>query len=122
MPICPKCGHAWPYPSQDQRVHWKTGYDKAGEPTVQCGQHLKSTVAASEPEWVFIPEFGIGSDNRRADAFAMGLWPSRGLQLHGFEVKVNRAGTEAMRRAAVELQRAALSLERQADRVEQLSW
>ena len=28
---------------------------------------------------------------RTADALAMGLWPSRGLELHGFEVKVSRS-------------------------------
>lgn len=28
---------------------------------------------------------------RAADGLAMGLWPSRGLELHGFEVKVNRS-------------------------------
>lgn len=27
---------------------------------------------------------------RYADAISMGLWPSRGLELHGFEIKVNR--------------------------------
>lgn len=34
---------------------------------------------------------GTGSRaRRRADAVAMSLWPSRGLMLHGFEVKVSR--------------------------------
>ena len=32
---------------------------------------------------------GFGGD-RTADAVAMGLWPSRGLELHGFEIKVSR--------------------------------
>lgn len=36
---------------------------------------------------------GTGFDRRTtrtADALAMSLWPSRGLEIHGFEVKVNR--------------------------------
>ena len=48
MPVCPKCGHSWPFPSQEQRVHWQTGYNKAGEPTVHCGQHLRGTVEVSK--------------------------------------------------------------------------
>lgn len=28
---------------------------------------------------------------RTADVLALGLWPSRGNELHGFEVKVSRA-------------------------------
>ena len=28
--------------------------------------------------------------NRAADAIAVGLWPSRGMEIHGFEVKVSR--------------------------------
>lgn len=31
------------------------------------------------------------STNRHADAIAMGLWPSRGLHLHGFELKASRS-------------------------------
>lgn len=33
---------------------------------------------------------GTGT-NRHADALAMGLWPSRGLHLHGFEIKSHRS-------------------------------
>ena len=34
---------------------------------------------------------GTGGHARRwADAIAMGIWPSRGLLIHGFEIKVNR--------------------------------
>lgn len=46
------------------------------------------------PEWAFIPQMpdGTGANaSRRADAVAMSLWPSRGLYLSGFEVKVTRA-------------------------------
>src|SRR3990167_8817856 len=46
------------------------------------------------PDYAFIPEFrgGTGwSADSRADAIAMDLWPSRGLELVGFEVKTSRA-------------------------------
>lgn len=46
------------------------------------------------PEWAFIPQVRNGTGylktTRTADALAMGLWPSRGLFLHGFEIKVQR--------------------------------
>ena len=34
---------------------------------------------------------GFGGQERYADALAMSLWPSRGHDLHGFEIKVSRA-------------------------------
>lgn len=44
--------------------------------------------------WAFLEQVGnatgYGTD-RHADAIAMSLWPSRGLTLHGFEVKVSRS-------------------------------
>ena len=45
------------------------------------------------PDYAFIPEFrgGTGwSREQRADAIAMHLWPSKGLELVGFELKVSR--------------------------------
>lgn len=47
------------------------------------------------PEWAVMTEVasrtgGGGGDTRYADAIAMNLWPSRGLAIHGFEVKVYR--------------------------------
>lgn len=46
------------------------------------------------PAWAFIPQVrdgtGIGA-GRTADAVAMSLWPSRGLEVTGYEVKVSRA-------------------------------
>lgn len=45
------------------------------------------------PEYAFMEQVrnGVGfSANRTADAIAMGVWPSRGLHLVGFEVKVSR--------------------------------
>ena len=50
--------------------------------------------AHSPPEWVFLCDVANGTgDNisRRADAIAMNMWPSRGLEIRGFEVKVSRA-------------------------------
>ena len=46
------------------------------------------------PEWAFFPQARSGTGHsqlpRTADAVAMNLWPSRGMEVHGFEVKVNR--------------------------------
>lgn len=45
--------------------------------------------------WAYLEEVrngtGFGRVTRTADALAMSLFPSRGLHLHGFEVKVSRA-------------------------------
>lgn len=47
------------------------------------------------PEYAFLTEVrnsvGFSSRVRTADAMAMSLWPSRGLYMTGFEVKVSRA-------------------------------
>lgn len=47
------------------------------------------------PAWAFLEEVrnqtGYARTIRTADALAMSLYPSRGLHLHGFEVKVSRA-------------------------------
>lgn len=44
------------------------------------------------PEYAFFTEVGdrTGGRNRSADGVALSLWPSRGIELHGFEVKVDR--------------------------------
>lgn len=45
------------------------------------------------PEWALMFEVANGTghhSNRHADAVAMNLYPSRGLALHGFEIKVSR--------------------------------
>jgi len=48
----------------------------------------------SPPAWAFIPQVrnatGFLNITRTADAIAMSLYPSRGLDLHGFEIKINR--------------------------------
>jgi hypothetical protein len=46
-----------------------------------------------KPAWVMLPGVanGTGARARRwADAIAMSVWPSRGLELHCFEIKVRR--------------------------------
>lgn len=46
------------------------------------------------PSRAFIPEFRCGtgySRESRADAIAMDLWPSHGMDIVGFELKVSRA-------------------------------
>lgn len=48
----------------------------------------------SWPEWVFLDHVrsDAGFDaTRTVDALAMNVWPSRGLELHGFECKVSRS-------------------------------
>lgn len=45
------------------------------------------------PEWALMFEVGNATGhrtNRHADAVAMSLWPSRGLEVHGFEFKASR--------------------------------
>jgi hypothetical protein len=45
------------------------------------------------PEWAFLRHVANGTgrhQSRTADGIAMNLWPSRGMELHGFEVKVYR--------------------------------
>lgn len=56
----------------------------------------------SAPEWALLFEVRNGTGagaNRSADALAMNLWPSRGMELHGFEVKVSRGDLLAELRA-----------------------
>lgn len=47
------------------------------------------------PEWAFLPQVrsrtGYAGNIRTADALAMSLWPSRGVFLHGFEIKSHRS-------------------------------
>ena len=46
------------------------------------------------PEWAIFPEVSNatgGRSTRRADAVAMNLWPSRGLEIRAIEIKVSRS-------------------------------
>lgn len=48
----------------------------------------------ADPQWAIMWEVGEGtghSAGRYADAVMMSLWPSRGLELHGVEIKISRA-------------------------------
>lgn len=54
-------------------------------------QLLRARYAA--PAYALLTQVGIATGfacDRWADALAMGLWPSRGVHLHGFELKVSR--------------------------------
>lgn len=45
------------------------------------------------PEWAFFSQVANGTggtSSRRADGVAFNLWPSRGMAIHGFEIKVSR--------------------------------
>lgn len=56
-------------------------------------EHHKGDPRLSVPEWVVLTEVADrpGGAARYADAIAFNLWPSRGLAIHGFEVKVSRS-------------------------------
>jgi hypothetical protein len=45
------------------------------------------------PTWTFFGEVfaSVGGGGTRADGIAVAMWRSRGLEIHGFEVKVSRA-------------------------------
>lgn len=47
----------------------------------------------SEREWAFLPQVADSTGSgygRTADAIALNCWPSRGMELHGFEIKTYR--------------------------------
>lgn len=49
------------------------------------------------PAWIVVEELAntTGSNVRGfADAFAIGLWPSRGYEIHGYEIKVSRGDVQ----------------------------
>ena len=52
-------------------------------------------VRYSSPEWAFLTrvrnQTGFSRDVRTADAVAMNLYPSRGMEINGFEIKVSRS-------------------------------
>ena len=51
----------------------------------------------NDPSWVVITEVSDGtgaSAHRRADALAIGLWPSRGFEIHGYETKLSRGDVQ----------------------------
>lgn len=64
-----------------------------GWPTNKIVSALKRRY--TDPEWALFTEVrnqtGFGHDVKAADALAMSLYPSRGIALHGFEVKASRS-------------------------------
>lgn len=69
---------------------------KKPKPTVttESGMILALREHFPAPEYALLPQVrnstGFSSTVRTADALVMGLWPSRGIYLHGIEVKVRR--------------------------------
>jgi hypothetical protein len=60
-------------------------------PSAAVAEALRARYSA--PDWAIffeVPSATGGAAARRADAIAMGLWPSRGLEINGFEIKVDR--------------------------------
>lgn len=68
----------------------------AKDPTLRTSDEVVRALAEkyAPPEFAFFEQVrnstGFRRTVRTADAMAMSLWPSRGLLLHGFEVKVTR--------------------------------
>lgn len=57
-------------------------------------RHAPKERGGNGPEWAFVEHVRNAAGfnaNRTIDAMALGLWPSRGMELHGYEVKVSRA-------------------------------
>lgn len=55
---------------------------------------FRSEQSGNGPAWAFIPQVRDAAGfeaTRTADAIAMSLWPSRGLELHGYEIKCARS-------------------------------
>jgi len=72
----------------------RTENEKTEARMLQLLQTRYSETAGNGAAWAFVPHVrdaaGFGA-SRTADAIVMALWPSRGLSLHGFEVKVSRS-------------------------------
>lgn len=71
--------------------------DAPAKPKVMKAEDVRAAMRRRycDPEWAVLFEVrnatGHVTQARSADAVAMSLWPSRGLELHGFEIKVSRA-------------------------------
>jgi hypothetical protein len=67
------------------------------EPPFHCGAPgiYRAIVEAHQPpEWCVLSEVAdatSGRASRRADAVAMNMWASKGLEIRGFEIKVSRS-------------------------------
>lgn len=65
-------------------------------PTRETASTIYDAIVAAHqpPEWACFAEVSDatgGRASRRADALALNLWPSRGLEIRGFEIKVSRS-------------------------------
>jgi len=72
----------------------KTGPARSRKPPATADAVMAALARRYQPPaWALLAQVGNGTGwhhNRWADAIAMGLWPSRGLDLHGFEIKSYR--------------------------------
>lgn len=63
--------------------------------TAEVRAALRNRHPSDKGAWAFLEEVRNGTGYQRttrsADALAMSLWPSRGLEIHGFEIKVSRS-------------------------------
>ncbi len=68
---------------------------RTAPPTTATGVLSVLEARFAQPAWAFFREVRNSTGFRRAitsaDALAMGLWPGRGLEVIGFEVKVSRS-------------------------------
>ena len=54
---------------------------------------LRQRYESQRGAWAYLEEVGNGTGGKKtrsADALALSLWPSRGIELHGHEIKVSR--------------------------------
>lgn len=66
---------------------WDSGVSDEGEILVALRKRYPA------PAFALLTQVSNATGGRRsriADAIAMGLWPSRGIEMHGFEIKVRR--------------------------------
>lgn len=64
--------------------------------TTATSAHMRAALLKAHPTAEYVTLFEVqegtgGSMGRRADAIIQSLWPSRGLELMGFEIKVTRS-------------------------------
>lgn len=72
-------------------------FEKPAKPVRLTSADMRQAMSRrwAAPEWAIMWEVGRATGavtrQRYADAVMMSLWPSRGLELHGVEIKVSRA-------------------------------
>lgn len=63
------------------------------KPVTVSDLHAALSAKYPAPSWAYFQEVSSGTGrfhSRTADGLAVGLWPSRGFETHGFEMKVRR--------------------------------